>query len=171
MRGKAITTAAAMLLLLSVCSATLCAREVPYPQEAPRFTIQVPETWKPVYRGDSLTVLPMPEDGFLIQVNQQPADAEDLLPELTKKIAQQMQVTELKVGDDSEAENQHDVDCTMMASVAKSGDVKIVITVAAFTLADDRHFTVQSVGPAELNQKHKGVLLGIIDSIKPTGEE
>ena len=168
MRGKAITIAAATLL--SFFTQLAAAKEVPYPQEAPRFTIEVPDTWKPVYRGDSLTVLPIPEDGFLIQINQQPAEAEDLLPELTKRIAAQMQLSDVKIGEDSEAENQHDVECTMMTSSGSSAGVHVVITVAAFTLEDDRHFTIQSAGPAELNQKHKRVLLGIIDSIKPTSE-
>ena len=167
MRAKRFTVA--FLLLASI--ATSVGGEVPYPQEAPRFSILVPDTWKPVFRGDSLTLLPIPEDGFLIQVNQQPDDAEDVLPELTKRIAAQMQITELKLGDDSEAENQHDVECTMMTSAGNSAGVNVVITVAAFTLEDDRHFTIQSAGPAALNQKHKGVLLGIIDSIKPTAEE
>lgn len=168
MRAKEIV---AGVLLLLVGSATAGAKEVPYPQEAPHFSIVVPDNWKPVFRGDSLTVLPIPEDGFLIQVNQQPGDAEDVLPELTKRIAAQMQITDLKLGDDSEAENQHDVDCTMMTSVGNSAGVNVVITVAAFTLDDDRHFTIQSAGPAELNQKHKPVLLGLIDSIKPTAAE
>lgn len=169
MRGKSIIPAVAMLLCFFTHHAA--AKEIPYPQEAPRFTIEVPDTWKPVYRGDSLTVLPIPEDGFLIQINQQPAEAEDLLPELTKKIAAQMQLGDVKIGEDSEAENQHDVDCTMMTSVGSSAGVSVVITVAAFTLEDDRHFTVQSAGPADLNQKYKSVLLGIIDSIKPIAEE
>lgn len=169
MRMKQLSLAAALLLCAFVAAAP--SAEIPYPQQAPRFTINVPETWKPVFRGDSLTLLPIPEDGFLIQINQQPAEAEDLLPELTKRIAAQLQLTEVKIGKDSEAENQHDVECTMMTSIAGAADAQVIITVAAFTLEDDRHFTIQSVGPAALNQKHKGVLLGIIDSIKPIEEE
>ena len=169
MRSKQVAIAATLLLSLGIAKTD--AAEVAYPQQAPQFTIDVPETWKPVFRGDSLTLLPIPEDGFLIQVNEQPADAEDLLAELTKKVAAQMQLTDLKLGEDSEAENQHDVDCTMMTSTGSSAGVNVVITVAAFTLEDDRHFTIQSAGPAELNQKHKGALLGIIDSIKPVEAE
>ena len=48
----------------------------------------------------------------------------------------------------------------MMTSTGKSGGVEVVITVAAFTLDDEQHFTIQSAGPAALNQKHKAVLLG-----------
>lgn len=144
------------------------AKEIGYPQAAPQFTINMPDTWKPVLREDSLTLLPIPEDGFVIQVNQQPAAAEELLDKLTERIAGQMQFTEIKLGKESEAENQHDVECTMMTSTGKSGGVDVVVTVVAFTLEDDRYFTIQSAGPAALNQKHKAVLLGIIDSIKPT---
>ena len=169
MLPKRLALAAALLLAASI--AQVDGREVPYPQQGAHFSIEVPETWKPVFRGDSLTLLPMPEDGFLIQVNQQPADAEDVLPELTKRIAAQMQVTDVKLGEESEAENQHDVDCTMMSSTGNSAGVPVVVTVAAFTLEDDRHFTIQSAGPAALNEKHKAVLLGVIDSIKPTAEE
>ena len=166
---KCLATAAAVIM--SVGIATAQSTHVGYPQQAPLFTIAVPETWKPVYRGDGLTLLPIPEDGFIIQVNQQPAAAEELLDKLTERIANEMQFTEIKLGRESEAENQHDVECTMMTSTGRSGGVDVVITVVAFTLDDEKHFTIQSAGPAALNQKHKGVLLGLVDSVKPTEEE
>jgi hypothetical protein len=106
-----------------------------------------------------------------VQVNQQPAAAEELLGKLTERIAAEMQFSEIKLGRDSEAENQHEVECTMMTSTGKSGGVDVVVTVVAFTVGDDKHFTLQSAGPAALNQKHKAVLLGLIDSIKPVAEE
>ena len=157
--------------LLSLGSALVHAEEVAFPEQTPRFTINVPETWKPVFRSGSLTLLPIPEDGFIIQVNQQPAAAEELLDKLTERIASELQFTEIKLGRDSEAENEHDVECTMMTSTGRSGGVDVVVTVVAFTLEDEQHFTIQSAGPAELNQKHKAVLLGIVDSIKPIEEE
>ena len=169
MLAKYLATAAA--ILLAGGTATTNAKDVGYPQQAPRFTMAVPETWKPVFREDSLTLLPIPEDGFVIQVNQQPAAAEELLDKLTERIASQMQFTEIKLGKDSEAENQHEIEFTMMTSSGKSGGVDVVITVVAFTLGDEKHFTIQSAGPAALNQKHKGVLLGLVDSIKPIEEE
>ena len=169
MRAKWFAGVVALLVLASVRVAD--AAEVGYPQQAPLFTIAVPETWKPVFRGDSLTLLPIPEDGFVIQVNQQPSAAGELLGKLTERIASEMQFSEIKLGEDSEADNQHDVECTMMTSTGKSGGVDVVITVVAFTLDDEKHFTIQSAGPAALNQKHKVALLGIIDSIKPIEEE
>ena len=168
MRAKYLATAAAVLL---ACGTATEAKDVGYPQQAPRFTMAVPETWKPVYREDSLTLLPVPEDGFVIQVNQQPAAAEELLAKLTERIASQMQFSEIKPGRASEAENQHEIEFTMMTSTGKSGGVDVVITVVAFTLDDEQHFTIQSAGPAALNQKHKFVLLGLVDSIKPVEEE
>ncbi|HSH37452.1 MAG TPA: hypothetical protein VK993_01595, partial [Chthoniobacterales bacterium] len=98
-------------------------------------------------------------------------DAHELLDKLTERIATEMQFTAIRLGRESEAENQHDVECTMMTSTGSSGGVDVVITVIAFTLGDEKHFTVQSAGPAALNQKHKAVLLGIIDSIKPIEEQ
>ena len=169
MRAKCLPAIVAVVVLCGFARAD--AKEVGYPQQAPRFTIVVPETWKPVFRDDSLTLLPIPEDGFVIQVNQQPSAAEELLDKLTERIAAQMQFTEIKLGKDSEAENQHEVECTMMTSTGKSGGVDVVITAVAFTLDDEQHFTIQSAGPAALAQKHKGVLLGLIDSIKPIEEE
>lgn len=169
MRAKYLAAVAAALM--AGAPPTTFAKDVAFPQQIPRFTMAVPETWKPVIREDSLTLLPIPEDGFVIQVNQQPAAAEELIARLTERIASQMEFTEIKLGEDSEAENQHEVEFTMMTSAGKSGGVDVVITVVAFTLGDEQHFTLQSAGPAALNQKHKGALLGIIDSIKPTGEE
>ena len=168
MRAKLL---AGVVALLALGASVADANEVGYPQQAPLFTIAVPDTWKPVFRQDSLTLLPIPEDGFVIQVNQQPSAAEELLGKLSERIAGQMQCTEIKLGKESEAENQHDVECTMMTSTGKSGGVDVVITVVAYTLDDEKHFTIQSAGPAALNQKHKGVLLGIVDSIKPIEEE
>jgi hypothetical protein len=104
-------------------------------------------------------------------VNQQPASAEDLLKELTERIAAQMQLTDLKLGKDSEAENQHDVECAMMTSAGRAAGAGVVITVAAFTLEEEKHFTIQSAGSTVLNEKHKAALLGIIDSIKPVAED
>ena len=166
---KPLAVATAMLLSLGLSG--VVAKEVSYPQDAPQFSVVVPDTWKPVFRDDSLTLLPIPEDGFVIQVNQQPAAAEDLLGKLTERIAAQMQFDQLKLGRDSEAENQHDIECTMMTSTGKSAGVDVVITVVAFTLEDEKHFTIQSAGPVELNRKHKGVLLDLIDSIKPLAQE
>ncbi len=161
----------ALAALLSLGISPLAAKEIGYPQHAPHFTIDVPDTWKPVFRQDSLTLLPMPEDGFIIQVNQQPSAAEELLDKLTERIAAQMQFSDIKIGRDSEAENQHEVECTMMTSTGRSGGVDVAVTVVAFTLEDEKHFTIQSAGPTELNQKHKAVLLGLIDSIKPIEQE
>jgi hypothetical protein len=168
---RAQTFALTAVALLSLGISPLAAKEVAFPQQEPRFTIEVPDTWKPVFREGSLTLLPIPEDGFLIQVNQQPAAAQELLDKLTERIAAQMQFSEIKLGRESEAETEHDVECAMITSSGKSGGVDVVVTVVAFTLEDDRHFTIQSAGPAGLNQKHKGVLLGIVDSIKPIEEE
>ena len=167
MRAKRLALAAALLFSLGLSSGE--AAEIGYPQAAPRFTLNVPETWKPVFRGESLTLLPIPEDGFIIQVNQQPSSAEDVLDELTKRVAAEMQFSEIKLGRDSEAENEHGVECTMIISSGKAGPVDVTLTVIAFTLVDEteQHFTIQSAGPAELNQKHKAVLLGLVDSIKP----
>ena len=169
MRAKYLVTAAAVLLACGTSNADV--KDVAYPEQAPRFTMAVPETWKPVFRDDSLTLLPIPEDGFVIQVNRQPAAAEELLGKLTERIASQMQFTEIKLGKDSEAENQHNIEFAMMTSAGKSGGVDVVITVVAFTLDDEQHYTIQSAGPAPLNQKHKFVLLGIVDSVKPIEEE
>ena len=169
MRVRCLAVGAAVLLSLGILPAN--AKDVAYPQEAPRFTIAVPDSWKPVFRGESLTLLPIPEDGFIIQVNQQPAPAEELLDKLTERIAAEMQFSEIKLGRASEAENEQEVEFAMMTSTAKSAGVDVVVTVAAFTLEDEKHFTVQSAGPAELHQKHKAVLLGIVDSIKPIEQE
>ena len=169
MRANYLVTAAAVLLACGALTAS--AKDVAFPQQAPLFTTAVPDTWKPVFRDDSLTLLPMPEDGFVIQVNQQPSAAEELLGQLTKRIATQMQFAEIKLGKDSEAENQHEIEFTMMTSAGKSGGVDVVITVIACTLDDEKHFTIQAAGPAALSQKHKGVLLGLVDSIKPIEEE
>ncbi len=167
MRVRRFRVMAALLLVSA--AAQLRAADVIYPPAAPRFTVSIPETWKPVFGGRSLTLLPIPEDGFVIQIDQHPAAAEDLLDELTEQIAAQMQFTEVKLGKASEAENQHDIDCTMMTSTGRSADVDVVVTVVAFTVEHDTetHFTLQAVGPAALTQKHKTALLGVIDSIKP----
>ena len=169
MRAKYLVAAVALVLACGT-SATK-AKDIGYPQQKPLFTIAVPENWKPVFRDDSLTLLPMPEDGFVIQVNQQPSAAEELLGKLTERIAREMQFTAIKLGKESEAENQHEVECTVMTSTGQSGGVDVVITVIAFTLDDEKHFTIQSAGPAALNQKHKSVLLGLVDSIKPIEED
>ena len=165
MRAKLHAGVVALLVFAGASMAD--ASDISYPLQAPVFTIAVPESWKPIFREDSLTLLPIPEDGFVIQVNQQPSGAEELLDKLTERIATQMQFTEMKLGKISEAENQHKVECTMMTSTGNSGGVPVVITVIGFTLEDEKHFTIQSAGPAALNQKHKAVLLGIVDSIKP----
>ena len=169
MRVKRFALAAAVLLSLGTSPAD--AKDVAFPQQAPRFTLTVPDSWKPVFRGESLTLLPIPEDGFIIQVNQQPAAAEELLDKLTERIAAEMQFSEIKLGRASEAENQQEIEFAMMTSTGKSAGVDVVVTVAAFTLEDEKHFTIQSAGPAELHQKHKGVLLGVVDSIKPLEQE
>ena len=169
MRVRYLVSAVAVLVVSGVRA--IEAEDIAYPPQAPSFTLTAPANWKAVFRDDSLTLLPLPEDGFVIQVNQQPAAADELLDNLTERIAAQMEFSQIKLGKDSEAENQHDVECTMRTSTGVSGGVDVVITVVAFTLEDEKHFTIQSAGPAALNQKHKGVLLGLVDSIKPTGED
>lgn len=158
--------AAALLLSLFVHEATRAA-EVAYPKEHAQFTIQVPDGLNPIYRDDSLVLLPTPEDGFVIQVNEQPAAASKVLGALTERVATQMKLTDLVLGTASEAENQHEIECTVMTSTGKADGVPIVITIVAFSIEDEKHFTIQSVGTAELNKKHSGELLDIVDSIRP----
>jgi hypothetical protein len=157
---------AAMLLSL-LLQGTLAAAEVAYPKENAQFTIQVPDGLKPIYRDDSLVLLPTPEDGFVIQVNEQPAAASKVLGALTERVATQMKLTDLVLGTASDAENQQEVECTVMTSTGRADGVPIVITIVAFSIEDEKHFTIQSVGTAELNKKHSGELLDIVDSIKP----
>ena len=166
---RLVFSLATLLLSLGLCVAD--AKDVAFPEQAPRFTMAVPDTWKAVFRGESLTLLPIPEDGFIIQVNQQPAAAEELLDKLTERIAAEKQFSDTKLGRASEAENEHDVEFAVMTSTGKSGSVDVVVTVAAFTLDGEQHFTIQSAGPAELNQKHQFVLLGLADSVKPIAEQ
>ena len=157
-------------MLLTV-TRNLHAAEATYPKDAPRFSIEVPDGFKPIYRADSLVLLPIPEDGFLIQINEQPAAAEEALPKITEGIATQLKLTDLKLGTPSEAENQHEVECTVMTSTGKADGAEIVVTVVAFSIEDERHFTLQSVGAADLNRKHGSSLLNVADSIKPATSE
>jgi hypothetical protein len=140
---------------------------VGYPEKDSQFTIKVPEGLKPIYRDDSLVLLPVPEDGFVIQVNEQPAAAAKVLGALTERVATQMKLTGLVLGAASQAENQHEVECTVMTSTGKADGLPIVITIVAFSIEDEKHFTIQSVGTAELNKKHSGQLLDIVDSVEP----
>jgi hypothetical protein len=159
----------AMLLLLM--AAPLSAAEATYPKESPRFSIQVPEGLKPIYRGDSLVLLPIPEDGFLIQVNKQPAAAQKALRAITERVASEMKLTDMEIGTPSEAENAQEVECTVITSTGKADGVPVVITVVAFSIEDEKNFTIQSVGSADVNKKHGFELLNIIDSIKPLESE
>lgn len=146
--------------------------EVFFPKAAPQFSIVLPQGWKAVLRDDNLTLLPDPEDGFVMQVNEQPAEATDVLEDLTKRIATQMNLINLKLGDSSDAENEYDVELNVLTSRARAEETEVVITVVAFSTGDERHFTVQSVGAVALNQRHNAELLAMMDSIKPltTGE-
>lgn len=167
---KRACTAAAALLLVTATD-HLMGAEATYPQDSPQFSIEVPQGFKPVYRDDSLVLLPIPEDGFLIQINQQPAAAAEALPKITEAIATQLKLTDLKLGTPSEAENQHEVECTVMTSTGNADGAPIVVTVVAFSIEDEKHFTVQSVGAADLNKKHSFQLLNVVDSIKPVESE
>ena len=155
-------------LFLALMLAPLArAADVSYPQEEAQFTIRVPDGLKPIYRDDSLVLLPVPEDGFVVQVNEQPAAATEALGGITERIATQMKLADLKLGTASKAKNQHDVECTVMTSTGKADGAPIVITLVAFSIEDEKHFTIQSVGAADVNRKHSGQLLDIVDSIKP----
>ena len=155
------------IVLLLFLPAQLRAAETTYPQQDAQFSIQVPERLKPIYREDSLVLLPIPEDGFLIQVHEQPAAAGKSLGPITERIAAQMKLSDLELGTAAAAENQHEVECTIMTSTAQADGKSIVITVVAFSIEDEKHFTIQSVGASDLNKKHSGELLNIVDSIKP----
>ena len=160
-----------MLLLSLTAHGQLRAAEAVYPKDAPQFSIEVPEGFKRIYRDDSLVLLPIPEDGFLIQINEQPAAAGEALPKITEGIATQLKMTDLKLGTPSEAENQHEIECTVMTSTGNADGKPIVVTVVAFSIEDEKHFTVQSVGAADLNKKHSFQLLNVVDSIKPAESE
>lgn len=161
-----------LLLVLAGGTAPSIATEILFPKDAPQFAMELAAGWKAVFRDDYLTLLPDPEDGFVMQVNEQPAEATDVLEELTKRIATQMNLINLKLGDSSDAENEYDVELNVLTSRARAEETEVVITVVAFSTEDERHFTVQSVGAVALNQRHTAELLAMMDSIKPlrTGE-
>lgn len=163
---------AAIALLFFAPATQLQAVEVFYPENDPQFSVVVPDGWNPVFRDDSLLLQPGKDDGFLIQINEQPAEAQKALPALSERVAGQLKLTDLEVGKRSEAENQHDVECTVVTSRGRTDKTEIVITMVAFStdIEDERHFTLQSVGSAALNRKHGEALLSVIDSIKPVDD-
>lgn len=156
-----------LLLFISGTTTRLEAAEVSFPKAGPQFTIEVPKNWKAIFRGDNLTLLPDPEDGFVMQINEQPAEATDLLEQLTERIATRMNLSKLEIGNSSDAENEHDVELEVLISRARAQETEVVITVVAFSIGDERHFTVQCIGAVALKQKHNAELLAMMDSIKP----
>ena len=162
---------AAVMLLLILATTHLHGAEANYPQNAPQFSIDVPDGFKPVYRDGSLVLLPIPEDGFVIQIDEQPAAAGEGLRNISEGIATQLKLTNLKPGTPSTAKNQHDIECTVMTSTGNADGREAVVTAVAFSIGDKRHFTLHSVGAADLNKKHSWRLLNVADSIKPVASE
>lgn len=170
MRWRLIRSLAMGAALLSY-GAISHAEEIGYPKDVPRFTFQAPEGWRIIFRNDSLTLLPEPEDGFVVQVHEQPAAAQEILPQLARRVAEQMKLIDVQIGAASEAENEHDVECTVLTSIGHAGEETAVVTLIAFSIEDERHFTIQSAGAASLNKKHHMALLSLADSIKPIEED
>jgi hypothetical protein len=157
---------AATVLLLSLgVGASLSAAEVRYPQEKPRFTIEVPEGWQATIRDETLVLQPTAAAGFQLEIAPAGA-AQEGLPERAARIAGEMKLTELDLGTPAEAENQHKVVQTVLTSRGKRGGTPFALTLVAFSIHGVQYIG-QAAGATEANRKHNVALLTMMDSIKP----
>lgn len=155
------------IVLFFATAAAVEAQQISYPKEAPLFSIVVPGGWKAEFQKGNLTLLPDPEDTYFLQINVQPYSAAEALPHIADAIAEQLKLSNLGLGTPIAGRNRRGLMCTVMTARGRSRSGEMVITLAAFSPREDKHFTVQGVGTDALDQKHARDTHAIIDSIAP----